>query len=154
MWTVTTVLLQAILDAIYGHALPSGLVGPLDAVYVGLYIAPTAPINQNSLLSNITEATYDGYARQEIVWFPTFIDQAGPQTLEGASLFFSPTDATVPNTITGIFIASALTGGVLLAAQALATPGVPLIGPSNALTVVPQFQLPFQQIYGGGQLVP
>lgn len=154
MWTLTYPLLAAIMAAITEHASSGPFNGPLEAVYLGLYIAPTTTIHPNSLLSAITEATYDGYARQEIVWFPTYQDNAGPQALEGQSLYFSPTDATVGNVITGLFLATAETGGVLLAAQALGGIGYPLNGPTSALVVVPAFQLDPTANYGGAYVTP
>lgn len=153
MWTVCTGFLLACLQALVEHDVSSPFNGPLEAVWLGLYQTGTSPINANSTISDIVEATYDGYARQEIVWSPPFIDLVGPYTLQGASLFFSPTGSTTPNVITGMFLATLVSAGVLLMAQALPGTGVVLDGPSSAFTTVPQFSLPFLQVYGGSQVV-
>jgi hypothetical protein len=126
--------------------------GPLGAVYVGLAIAPTAGITWQSTMANITEANYDGYARQEVVWYPPYLAGGGPATLEGQSLHFAPTDATVPNNIIGVFLADAPTGGHLLAFASWPGTGAPMSNPSQALTVDAFFQLPFQLVYGGPEM--
>jgi hypothetical protein len=154
VWTFTTGFLLACLNALVEHDVSSPFNGPLEAVWLGLYVAGTPPITANSVIGDIVEANYTGYARQELVWSPPFIDVRGPYTLQAASLFFSPSDSMVSNNITGLFLATLVTAGALNGAQALPSPGQVLAGPTNALTVVPQFQLPFLQIYGGCQVVP
>lgn len=152
MWTVTAAFLAQVLADIIGSGMsPSG--GVLGAAWLGLYIAPTTPITPRSTLANITEATYDGYARQEVVWYAPYTDLSGPQTLTGHTLEYAPSDATVPNVITGLFLASAVTGGTLWMAAAQASPGYPLQMPGQAMIVVPQFQLGYGQVYGGPQVV-
>jgi hypothetical protein len=152
MWTVCALFLNQVLADIIGAGMsPSG--GVLHTAWLGLYIAPTTPITPQSTMLQITEATYDGYARQEIVWYPPYTDMLGPQTLTGQSLLFTPTDSTVPNMITGLFISSALTAGTLWMAQALASPGYPLQMVGESLVIVPQFQLGYLQVYGGAQIV-
>jgi hypothetical protein len=149
VWTVTTALLLRVAQWLIDAGATSPGQGPLYAAYIGLCQTGTPGFTQNTLLSQVTEANYDGYARQEIVWYPPYISTAGPQTLEGGSLFFMATDQNASNNITAVMLVSALTGGVLLAGAALPSPGV-VLGPSSAaLKVIPEFQLPFQQIYGG-----
>jgi hypothetical protein len=55
----------------------------------------------------------------------------------GAAKHFTPSDAVVPNTILGWFIASALAGGILLALEPLDTPA-PLANADNTLSVLPR----------------
>lgn len=153
MWTVTTLFLLRVMQWLTARGTAPPGAGPLQAVWMGLYQQPTLPINPFSTLANITEANYDGYSRQLVVWFPPWIAAAGPEQLAGQDLFFSPADPNVVNQITGVFLADAFYGGNLLAAAVLPAPGVQLSGPSRAMKVQPQFQLPFTQIYGSPLLV-
>jgi hypothetical protein len=148
MWQVTYAFLQAIMDAITGVALPSGLTGPLESVYYGLYTAVSGPISPGTLQSALTEPGYNGYARQLVTWYHTYLGQQGPQVLSGASLEFTPTDSANSVNIQGIFVSSALTGGVLLMAMSLPSPGVVLGSPQTAMLVQPQFQLTYAPQYG------
>ena len=147
MWTVTKLfMLRLAQDLIQAAAGP--LPGPLNNVWMGLYQSPTVPINPDSTLVNITEATYDGYSRQKVVWFPPWVSVGGPEILAAQDLWYSPTDALVANVITGVFLADAFYGGNLLMAAVLPVPGRVLGSPSDAMKVQAQFQLPFLQIYG------
>lgn len=152
MWTVTLVFLARLMAAITRGG-GAGTPGPLFNVWLGLYQAPTSPITPQSTLANITEASYDGYSRQLVTWFPAFVAQAGPELLTAQDLFFSPTDALVVNMITGVFIADAFYGGNLLAAAVLPLPGVQLTGPGRAIKVQPQYSQQFLQIYGSPAVV-
>lgn len=147
-WIPTYFFLFTVLDAL---ALKSGsqlYEAVLGNTWLGLYQAPTPVPTPALLMSGITEANYDGYARQPLVWFPPFLDVAGPATLAAQNLHYSPSDAVVPNTITGAFIATAATGGQLYLAAALSVP-VALPGPSYALNAAAVFQLSFTALYGG-----
>jgi hypothetical protein len=149
VWTVMNSLLTAIIAALTEHPASGVDNGPLATVYLGLIQAGTGVLNRASTIDQITEADFTGYARQEVVWFPSYTDAAFLQTLEGQLCFFRPTDAVTPNVINGVFLASALTGGVLLAAASLAGGNVSLNGPASALSIVPKFQLPIGAVYGG-----
>jgi hypothetical protein len=147
MWQVTYVALLSWLKWLEIAPASAPYDGPLAFVWVGLYQAPTSPILPTSTLASITEATYDGYARQEVVWNPEFISQAGLVTKKGQNMYFSPSDATVPNLITGVFLASALSGGSLIAAAVAPVP-IALNDPTNALFIVPVLSLPSSPVYG------
>lgn len=147
MWVCTYYFLAAIMDALSlktGSALYEAL---LSNVWFGLYQNPTPAPTPGLVMAGITEANYDGYGRQAAVWFPTFLDVAGPQDLSAQNMHFAPIDALVPNTITGCFMANAATGGILFMAAALATP-VALPSPAYALNMAPVFQLAFTNNYG------
>ena len=148
MWVATYAFFFAIMDALTQASVSAFYEAVLGKTYLGLYIAPTPAPTPGLLLSGITEANYDGYARQPLTWFPPFIDAAGPMDASAQNLHFSPSDALVQNTITGCFIATALSGGLLYLAAAFATP-VPLPGPSYALNLAPVFQLSFTSPIGG-----
>lgn len=149
MWQLTTAFLRLAMSWLDACPASAPYLGPLCDAWMGLYVSPTAPVQQTSTMANITEASYDGYARQEIVWLPTFIALAGPQTIKGTSLWWQPTGGLTPNVITGAFLASAVTGGVLYAGAVAPGTGFPLNGTDTGLMTIPVFQLPFSQIYGG-----
>lgn len=148
MWQVTfAFLFQAITDLVERVA-SGGYTGVLDTAWCGLYQSPTHPIGPTSTFLNITEANYDGYVRQPVVWFPVIQSSGGPEVVYAQDLFFMPTDALVANLITGAFLCSSQYGGSLWMAAALAAPGVQLSGPQNGIKVQPVFQLPTQLVYG------
>lgn len=152
MWQVTyAFLFQALTDLV--EAIGSGgYAGVLDTAWMGLYIAPTGAIGPQTAMSAITEANYDGYARQRPVWFPPIQSSQGPEVVYGQNLFFSPTDALVVQNILGIFLASAAYGGTLYAGQQVPAPGIQLVGPATGIVVKPVFELPTTLVYGGADI--
>ncbi len=146
-WIATYFFFESVLNDLIEQNPSSGVAPSLKGVYQGLYTAPTGTPTPASTMASITEANYDGYARQAVVWFEPFLDVLGPFNLQGANMQFRPTDAVVPNTITGAFLATAITGGNLLLAAAFVQP-VALSGPLTALTISPVFQLAFTSNYG------
>lgn len=148
MWTATFFFLASVMDALGAATISAFYESVLGKTWLGLFIAPTPAPTPAMLLANITEANYDGYARQPLVWFPTFLDAAGPQDLAAQNLHFAPNDALVPNTITGAFIVTAASGGQLYLAAMFAVP-VALPGPQYALNVAPVFQMAYTANYGG-----
>jgi hypothetical protein len=152
MWQVTTFFLLRVAQQLI-HAAAGAGAGALNAVWMGLAQPPTGALNQYSTLAQITEANYDGYSRQQVVWFPPWISVAGPELLTAQDLWFSPSDALVSNQITWIFLADAFYAGNLLMAAPVPNPGVNLSSPAQALKVQAQFALPFTQIFGKPDLV-
>jgi hypothetical protein len=153
MWTVTTLFLLRVLNDLVLKQSGGSYQGALSGIWCGLYKPPTSPITQYSTMAGITEANYDGYSRQAVVWFPPWQSTGGPEILAAQDLWYSPTDALVSNQITGVFLADAFYGGNLLAAAVVPNPGVQLSGPATAMKVQPQYQLPFTQIYGSPAIV-
>jgi len=152
LWTVTYLLmLRLALNAIRagGSAVP----GALNGIWLGLYQSPTVPITPVTTLAGITEANYDGYSRQQVVWFPPFLSSSGPVLLAAQDAYFTPSDGLSSNLITGVFMADSFYGGGLLAAAALASPGRVLSQVTDALKVQPQFALPAISVYGGPAVV-
>jgi hypothetical protein len=149
VWQITQAFALAILRWLIDAGGASPGHGPLYTAYIGLYQLSSPSVGWLTTMGQIVEASYDGYARQEIVWYPPYQGTAGPATLEGASLMFAPTDALVPQTIGGIILADSLTGGDLWAGQPLPAPGTPLTGPLTVLKVVPDIALTQQLVYGG-----
>ena len=146
MWQATYTLLLRMAAALTGHG-GSPAAGPLYGAWLGLYQTGTPPVTPNSTMANITEANYDGYSRQQILWFPPIVSQSGPVLLTAQDLFFEPIDALVANQILGCFIADAFYAGSLLAGAP--APGNIVLGrPSNGLKVQPQWSLTTQTQYG------
>lgn len=149
-WTPTLLFLQAVCSALI-NSVVSASAGVLEAAYLGLYVSPTPAPSPQLLMAGVTEPVYDTYARQLIVWYPTYTSSMGPQTLQGESLSFTPTDATDSVSIIGVFMASALTGGKLWLAAALSNP-VTLNSTETSLVIEPIVSFQYLPIYGGGVL--
>lgn len=148
MWQVTYLFLFRALTDLVEHVASGPYSGVLDTAWCGLYQTPTTPITANATLANITEANYVGYARQAVTWFPVIQGQAGVEVVYAQNLFYAPTDVTIFNQITGVFLASASYGGDLLMAAALATPGISFNQIGQGLVVKPTFSLTTLQVYG------
>jgi hypothetical protein len=147
MWQVTYVALLSWLKWLEVAPASAPYDGPLANVWVGLFVAPTPAILPSSTMANITEASYDGYVRQEVAWLPEIVSSGGNVTKKGQNMLFAPIDGTVPNTITGAFLATALTGGSLIAGAAAPAP-IFLGAPPSGLFIVPVLQLPSTPVYG------
>lgn len=153
MWIVSQLFLQRCMAALLANVASGGFRGPLFNCWVGLYQTGTPAMQPTNTIADIVEANYDGYSRQEVIWFPPWISSSGPEQAASQDNWFSPVDAGVSNNITGVFLADAFYGGNLLVSAALANPGAVLGNPNEALKVQEIFQLPFQTIYGGPDVV-
>lgn len=149
MWSVTQAFLIRWLQWLSSLGTGSPQHGPLWATWIGLYQAGTPPVVQGSTQSSIIEASYDGYARLEAVWYPVYQSSGGLVTLQSGSLFFQPTDALKSQTITGVFLNDSPTGGTLFAGQGLPNPGQVLSSPLTILKVIPAIGLGYGPNYGG-----
>lgn len=152
MWQFTTGLMQSLLGAWLHTPGTSPFTGPLDAVYLGLCTAPTPMFQKTSVMSDVTEPLYSGYARQSVVWFATYVDLAGNWEADGQLLFFQPTGSTASPNVTGCFLASAAAAGTLLAGMLFAPNVYQLTSTSDGLPIVPTIILPNNLIYGGAQV--
>jgi hypothetical protein len=148
MWVLSFYFMNAMAQDLIEHLASVAYNGILEAVWLGLYTAPTSPPTPATLMSGITEATFDGYARVPLVWRPPYLDQLGPQNIVSSGAFFQPTDNLNPNTITGCFIADALIGGHLLMSSPLSPP-IALVDAQHAAAISAKFQLAFTNNYGG-----
>lgn len=146
-WTPSLLFLQAVCGALI-NSVASLYEGVLEAAYLGLCVSPTPPPTPQLLMAGVTEPVYDTYARQLIVWFPSYRAALGPQTLQGESLAFTPTDTTDSVDITGCFIASALTVGNLYLLSLFPAP-ITLNSPETSLILQPQVSFPYITTYGG-----
>lgn len=152
MWTVTIAFLSLVLDQLAANGISVSSAAALQGLYFGLGISPTAAPTPTTQMSDITEATYTGYARQLVSWYPPFIEASGPFLLEGHSLKFTPLDAVTPNVITFAFLADALTGGKYLMGTLLPGGGINLGNELQSAIADPAFSLPFTQVYGGPEI--
>lgn len=148
MWVPTQRLLELMAAAAVQHTVSGNYSGPLYTAYLGLCIAPTPAFTQNSVLANITEANYTGYARQQIVWGATYQTVQSLQVIPGGLLTFQPSDAVTPNTITGVFIMDAVTVGNLLAGLLFTGGGYPLPNANTALEIAPRWGFDYAGNWG------
>lgn len=87
-----------------------------------LYKAITAPPSPSTVLANITEADYDGYAQKTIAaWLNPYIDPAGGASIQsGTQQFDFVSVPLVTNNVLGFFILNA--AGLLIALGSFAAP--------------------------------
>jgi len=105
----------------------------LGSASVGLYQTLVTPTDQ-TVLADLTEANYDGYARQAShTWGDVFIDPNGLYSEQAQQLVFSPTGSDTMNTIYGLFVVGS-DSAALLAVEPFDSP-VPLTGPLSNLTI-------------------
>lgn len=85
----------------------TGAGGDLDGALVGLYKAGGPPTRETDL-SALTEADYNGYAREAVTWdAPSIADDGTPEVL-GSLGEFRPTNNLAPNPeILGAFLVEA-----------------------------------------------
>jgi hypothetical protein len=132
---------RAALHTALANLVAAGGVFDPATIFVGLYQGIAPPAGPESVMANLTEATYTGYARQALTpWTSPYNASVGFVTIDGPALHFTPADGVVPNTILGWFIASAAVGGTLLAIEPLATPA-PLIDADSTLSIMPRFAI-------------
>lgn len=107
---------------------------------IGLIAAPFAG-SPSTTLGGLTEANYDGYARQA-VGSPnvTFNGSDGNVYVEFNTLQFSPTGSATPNTIYGFFWTPGNSTTTCWATDALAQQ-VYFSGTQNRLTITPRMGL-------------
>lgn len=153
MYVPTTFFLEKVLAALIDHAIAGPYSGPLDGIFLGLGQFPTPTLNPSQSLSAITEATYTGYARQAVVWHGPYASGVYDQSIQSTSLFFTPTDGVVPNQITSIFVADAITAGHLLLSQILPNGPVFLNGVDNLLSLALSFQMLANTNFGSAVII-
>jgi hypothetical protein len=146
-WVPTVYFLAQVIADITDVGVSGSLAGVLQGCYCGLFQAPTPFPTPGLTIAGITECNYTGYARQLVSWFPPWIDALGPYDLAARNMHFVAGDSVIPNTATGVFLASSLSGGNLLLAAMLVAPAL-LSSPLQALDVAPVFQVAFTANYG------
>jgi hypothetical protein len=110
-------------------ALGNGSVGLIAAAFTG---------SSSTTLGTITEATYQGYARQALgTSTVTFIGSDGNVYVEFNTLRFQPTGSSSPNTIYGAFYTPGSSSTTLWQTDQFAAQ-VYFGGPTNQLTFTPR----------------
>lgn len=135
------------------HVVAGNYTGALYGAYLGLFTAISPPASPDSVLADLTEATFAGYARQAVTWAAETDSSDGFAQLLGGLLSFTPTDAVTPNTIVGVFLASAITAGTLWSLEMLPA-AIPLVNTHTTLNYVPAFGTLFAGDYDAGVVVP
>jgi hypothetical protein len=135
MNVVITPTLLAILNAL------TAMSAILNGAKVHLY-ANNAALGENTVLGDLTEATFTGYAASiALVWNPAYTQQDGTPTVDAPSVTFASTSPfTTGNTIYGFYVTNGA-GSTLLYAQAFAAPQL-ISAAFQAVVVQPTFTLP------------
>jgi len=116
---VYTALAHLMADALRATlAEPTGTFNP---VYVGLFTAWPG-FTLGLARTDLTEANFTGYARQEAVFGDVYIDPSGRPSILAPGLEFESTDGVNANRIIGVALYDASTVGNLLGAALLVNP--------------------------------
>lgn len=117
-----------------------GVGGAANGAKVGLFKNDFVP-EPTTILADLVQADFVGYALSSVVvWGEIGVDVNGRAIVFAPSKEFSPTDATVPNTIFGYFLVNGA-GTVLLSAVRF-DESVPLVLATDVLPVLPVLALP------------
>lgn len=152
MWTFTRACLDAIVkSASSGSGADSLTMGSWS---IGLAKAAITP-SVNTVLADITEADYTGYARLALGTMQApFTDPAGLSLTESALKTFRPGSDTVPNTIyAGILLGSGAASQTLYGVEVLDAP-VNLVDTHSLLSYVVRVGLPPIANYGISIVAP
>lgn len=143
MWVPTRAFLKGLCAGMGSNTITTGT--DLFGCFLGLFTNVYSP-NVNTLLANLTEATYTGYVRGAITWNAPFIGEGALSLIEGTKVDFRPSDTITPNTIQGAFIVGS-DSVTLLLVEVLPTP-VPLTSADYLLAYIPRVGLDPGANYG------
>jgi hypothetical protein len=116
-------------------AVGTALDGVLKNAKLGLF-TNAVNLTQQTLLADLVEPTYTGYARQIVTWEPIYQQPDGSWTNQGGALFWQMGDDLTPTVVLGLFLVDS--GGThLLLAENLADP-INLVSSANAFLASPQ----------------
>lgn len=104
MFQATNKLLSRLLKNAITSVTSGDFAGVLVGAKVGLFTgSPT--IGQDTVLADLTEPTYPGYAKQAITaWQGPFRTEENDYELVGGMKLFQMDDATTPTVVTGAFL--------------------------------------------------
>lgn len=117
----------------------SGIFDPAD-VWVGCY---STVVDQGlaTTVADVTPCTGSLAPLQQVSeWSPVYTDKAGVEVCDAGVMRFTPSSTADAQTVQGIYLMSAASGGDLLGFVPFAT-SVPLAGPQNILSVVVRLTL-------------
>jgi hypothetical protein len=108
---------------------------------VALITAPFVMTPGQFNFNGLTEANFDGYARQAAAFAGTpFIDENGIYTIQGGAKVFQPSDTITSNTVYG-YVLTGSSSSTVMGGEVFNAP-IPLTGPTTALTIIPRFGVP------------
>lgn len=116
--------------------------GPLYNLSMGLFVNNVA-ITEDTVFSNLTEASFDGYVRHTAVTFDTaYVDSSGGWAVQTGLYQFLMTDSAEPQTVYGYFLINPTSSGAseLLVAETFASP-VSLAQANNSIFISGQVML-------------
>jgi len=112
--------------------------GALGATKIGLFKADVTPTPLTPLTA-LTECDFDGYAQKTLTWLiGPYLNPGNQSEIQNASVNWTPTGSTTPNTVYGYFVIDA--AGNLLWSERFTTPRV-LNGGATTLTLLPTLVL-------------
>lgn len=130
----------ALLASLLRKVADPGSDGFLEACFVGLFTG-TPALTKDSVLGDITECTFNTYARIAFTPGAVFISTDGRTKVKGEQIVFQPTDALKPEVATGIGLFSLVAAGALWGYEML--PGnAPMQKVTDQLVVTPEFAMP------------
>lgn len=97
---------------------------PLNSVSMGLFVN-NVTVTEDTVFDDLTEASFDGYARHTAVTFDTaYVDSSDGWAVQTGLYQFLMTDSNEPQTVYGYFLCQPSSSGVtgLLVAENFATP--------------------------------
>lgn len=129
------------------------IAGLLTSVKVGLF-TNTPTLGRATVLSDLTQPTFTGYAEQAVTWGAAGEDNLGNIIYTGGLLTFQPSATTaLPQTATGWYIeASIAMTETLLLAEYLPSPYT-FNGTLDQLSLAPTFVTPNQNVWGDATVV-
>lgn len=131
MQVVTDYFLKGCATNLKGTALD----GVLKGAKVGLFVN-TPSLSQGTVIGDLTEPTFAGYAQQAVTWSGPFQQPDLSWADQGGLYTFQATDDLTPTVVTGVFLVDSA-GTHLIAAELLAPP-IALPSSAQALLVSPQ----------------
>lgn len=137
MLTLTRYAMQQVLTDLNTHVASGNYDGVLRGAKMLLYTAVTGGETVDSVLADVTECDFTGYAQQAVTWAGPYASMGSGYELVGSLTNWSPSDGVTPNVALGWGLVDS--GGThLLALERFDNP-VSLIDAFSYLGVVPKF---------------
>jgi len=111
---------------------------PLDGAEIGLFQNNITP-DANTVLADLTECDYTGYAQEAITWLVPSISDAGTPQVVGTVVEFRPTGTTVTNFAYGLFMLDG--SGAFVGAARFPDAPYPMQATTDSIVVMPAYQV-------------